>query len=245
MLRTLETYYLLLMIYAVCGWFIEVTGKYFQYHRFINRGFLIGPYCPIYGWGAVAITILLKRYTYNPILLFIMSMVICSILEYATSYFMEKFFNARWWDYSQKKFNLNGRICLDTMIPFGLLGVFISYLSNPFFLSVLSKLNDTTLLIISSVTFIIYKIDNVVSAIVLFKVKGYNKKLAKDNTEELTKLVKEFLMQKSFLYRRLQKAYPNVKYLSKKIKEDAIRKIEDGKEKLEEQKEKIENLKIK
>ena len=107
MLRIIETYYLLFMIYAILGWCMEVIAKFFQYHRFINRGFLIGPYCPIYGWGALAITILLKKYVYDPIVLFVMGVVVCSILEYLTSYFMEKIYHSRWWDYSQRKFNIN------------------------------------------------------------------------------------------------------------------------------------------
>ena len=95
MLNQIEVYFLLFMSYAFLGWCMEVICKLFQYKRFINRGFLIGPYCPIYGWGALAITILLKRYTYDVIVLFVMSVIICSFIEYFTSYFMEKKFHAR------------------------------------------------------------------------------------------------------------------------------------------------------
>lgn len=68
------------MIYSVAGWILEVTCKLIEYKRFINRGFLIGPYCPIYGWGAVAITFLLHRYSYDPLILFFMTLLTCSIL---------------------------------------------------------------------------------------------------------------------------------------------------------------------
>lgn len=78
---------------------------------------MIGPYCPIYGWGALAITILLKRYIDDWIVLLFMSIITCGILEYATSYVMEKLFHARWWDYSRRKYNINGRVCLETLIP--------------------------------------------------------------------------------------------------------------------------------
>ena len=97
----IEKYVLLFFIYAFLGWIMEVIGKLIQQKKFINRGFLIGPYCPIYGHGAILITILLSRYKANPFILFFMAILICSILEYATSYFMEKIFHARWWDYSQ------------------------------------------------------------------------------------------------------------------------------------------------
>ena len=88
------------MIYSIMGWIMEVTCKSIEAKKIINRGFMIGPYCPIYGWGALAITILLKRYIDDWIVLLFMSIITCGILEYATSYVMEKLFHARWWDYS-------------------------------------------------------------------------------------------------------------------------------------------------
>lgn len=99
LLHLLEIYFLLFITYAFFGWLMEVICKLIQEKRFINRGFLIGPYCPIYGWGALAITILLKKYLDDPIALFFMSVIICSIIEYLTSYILEKKYNARWWDY--------------------------------------------------------------------------------------------------------------------------------------------------
>ena len=120
---TFQIYFLLFISYSILGWLMEVTVKYFQFRRFINRGFLIGPYCPIYGWGAILITLLLKKYIDDPIALFALGMMLCAILEYFASYLLEKTFKARWWDYSNQKFNINGRICLKTMIVFGLLGI--------------------------------------------------------------------------------------------------------------------------
>ena len=135
MFNDVEVYVLLFFTYAIIGWVMEVTVKYIQYKRFINRGFLIGPYLPIYGAGGILITLFLKRYLNDPIALFVFGMIICTILEYITSFVMEKLFHARWWDYSNKKFNINGRVCLGTMIPFGLLGLLIMYVLNPFFLN--------------------------------------------------------------------------------------------------------------
>ena len=115
-------YFLLFFFCSMLGWLMEVTCKLFQFHRFINRGFLIGPYCPIYGFGAVFVTLLLSGFSDHPIAVFLLAMLVCGTLEYVTSYVMEKLFHARWWDYSQRKFNLNGRVCANTLIPFGLLG---------------------------------------------------------------------------------------------------------------------------
>ena len=196
---------------------MEVGCKLVELKKFINRGFLIGPYCPIYGWGCILIIILLNKYTNDQLVLFIMAILICSILEYFTSYFMEKLFKARWWDYSRRKFNINGRICLETMIPFGLLGCLIMYFVNPFFVSVYSKIPSNILIIISSVLFTIFLIDNIISYTIMFKMKIPKIKISKDSTEEITEYVRSILAKRSFLYKRLMKAYPNMKILRNKV----------------------------
>ena len=209
--------FLLFITYSFIGWCMEVGCKLVELKKFINRGFLIGPYCPIYGWGCILIILLLNKYTDDPLVLFIMAIVICSILEYFTSYFMEKLFKARWWDYSRRKFNINGRICLETMIPFGLLGCLIMYFVNPFFVSVYSKIPSNILIIISSVLFTIFLIDNIISYTIMFKMKIPKIKISKDNTEEITEYVRSILAKRSFLYKRLMKAYPNMKILRNKV----------------------------
>ena len=209
--------FLLFITYSFIGWCMEVGCKLVELKKFINRGFLIGPYCPIYGWGCILIIILLNKYTNDPLVLFIMAIVICSILEYFTSYFMEKLFKARWWDYSRRKFNINGRICLETMIPFGLLGCLIMYFVNPFFVSIYSKIPSNILIIISSVLFTIFLIDNIISYTIMFKMKIPKIKISKDSTEEITEYVRSILAKRSFLYKRLMKAYPNMKILRNKV----------------------------
>lgn len=218
MIQTIETYFLLFISYAFLGWCMEVGCKYVQFGKFINRGFLIGPYCPIYGWGAIAITILLKRYTYDPLVLFIMSTLVCSIIEYFTSYFMEKKYHARWWDYSSKKFNINGRICLETLIPFGILGLFIMYVTNPMLFKIYQSMSEIVVHIISITLFIIFIVDNIISSNIISSVNVEGSKLVKDNTEEITEKVKQILREKSWLHRRLINAYPNLKDIRVKIK---------------------------
>lgn len=231
MLHTIEIYFLLFMSYAFLGWCMEVICKLITMKKFVNRGFLIGPYCPIYGWGAIAITILLQRYTYDPIVLFVMSVIICSIIEYFTSYFMEKKFNARWWDYSNKKFNINGRICLETMIPFGILGTLIMYFVNPIFFKLYNSIPELALHITSAVLFIIFITDNIISSNIISSVKVEGTKLVKDNTEEITEKVKQILLKKSWLHRRLINAYPDLKDIKIKIKtrmKEKANKIKEG-----------------
>lgn len=203
-------YFMLFIIYSFIGWSIEVVGKLIEKHKFINRGFLVGPICPIYGWGCIAIILLLSKYKSSPIVLFLMAIIICSILEYFTSYFMEKLFHVRWWDYTRRKYNINGRICAETMIPFGLLGCLVVYIVNPIFTGLLSKIQVNTLNIIAIIIFIIYVIDNVVSLSVMFGFKGTLKTVEKDGTEEITKKVREVLLKRNFLYKRLVNAFPNI-----------------------------------
>ena len=197
---------------------MEVTCKLIQYKKFINRGFLIGPYCPIYGWGALAITILLKRYMEDPLVLFVMSTLICSIIEYLTSYFMEKKYHARWWDYSNKKFNINGRICLETLVPFGILGVAIMYGTNPILFKLYNQIPQLVMNILTSILFIGFIVDNIISSNIISSINVEGNKLIKDNTEEITEKIKQILRQKSWLHRRLINAYPGLKDIKVKIK---------------------------
>ena len=202
-------YFLLFLIYSFIGWLIEVIGKLIEKHKFINRGFLIGPICPIYGHGCILMILTLSRYKDNPLTLFIYAIFICSLLEYFTSYFMEKIFKARWWDYSTKRFNLNGRICAETMIPFGILGTLVICVINPIFEYLLNLFNFETIKITAIVLFIIYIIDYTISLIIMFGFKGTLKTVEKDGTEEITKKVKKILINKNVLYKRLVEAFPN------------------------------------
>ena len=202
-------YFLLFLIYSFIGWLIEVIGKLIEKHKFINRGFLVGPICPIYGHGCLLMILTLSRYKDNPLTLFIYAIFICSLLEYFTSFFMEKIFKARWWDYSTKRFNLNGRICAETMIPFGILGTLVICVINPIFEYLLNLFNFETIKITAIVLFIIYIIDYTISLIIMFGFKGTLKTVEKDGTEEITKKVKDILINKNVLYKRLVEAFPN------------------------------------
>lgn len=101
-----KIYVLVFFIYAFAGWIMETTSISIRNKKFVNRGFLIGPVCPIYGYGVVLVSLLLQKYQNDIIVTFFMSIIICGFLEYFTSYFMEIIFKARWWDYSQRKFNI-------------------------------------------------------------------------------------------------------------------------------------------
>ena len=231
--------FLLFMMYAFLGWSLEVICKLIEKKKFVNRGFLVGPICPIYGFGAISITVLLDKYKDDVIILFIMAMVIASVLEYFTSYIMEKLFNARWWDYSTRKFNINGRICLETLIPFGILGLLITYVVNPFFLSIIYKLSDISIYILSVILIVVFVSDLILSYKVINNVKHTINKYEKDNTIEISTKVRDILLKRGVLYRRIVKAFPNIY----QTKEYWIRRRELINERIENIQKKLRNRK--
>lgn len=213
---------------------MESVSDTIKKKRFVNRGFLIGPYCPIYGVGVILITILLKKYNDDVLATFFMSILICGVLEYMTSYIMEKIFKARWWDYSNNKFNINGRICLETLIPFGIAGTFIIYIANPFFLKYIEMIPDIVMHICTTIFLILYIIDIIVSFKIILNLKEMTKEF-KDNTVEISDKVKNIISKKIKPYKRLVNAFP-------KIEEKVLyNKWEDIKKKIEESKEKLKN----
>lgn len=231
---SIATYFLYFIIISICGWIMEVTLQLIQKHKFADRGFLIGPYCPIYGCGGLLITWCLTGLEEHPVALFSMAILICGILEYATSYIMEKLFHARWWDYSENKYNINGRVCLETIIPFGILGLILIYLVNPFIFDNLSKVQENILNIIAIAVLVLFIADNLVSLKVISNVRSattkFDKENPKDNTEEISQKVKEFLKDKSILNRRLVNAFPKLTAILKEKSEIIKQKTNEMKE---------------
>lgn len=222
---TIFLYILLFFLYSFLGWCLEVLCKLVSEKKFVNRGFLIGPYCPIYGYGAILMSVLLQRYLDDPFTLFIMIVLVCSLLEYFTSFFLEKIFHTRWWDYTKYRFNINGRICLETMIPFGLFGLLIMYKVNPFFLSLLGHLPHFLVYVLGIFLLIIYIVDNVISFKIIKNVQEISRKvqqkqiIRKDDTERITKLVRKQVEKSMKIFeKRLIHAFPHLQVLREKVK---------------------------
>lgn len=228
--ETISRYFILFMMYSFAGWVMETLWVSWCNKRLVDRGFLIGPYCPIYGFGALLIIILLNKFSYNPCILFIMTTILCGVLEYFASWCMEKLFKARWWDYSDKKFNLKGRICLRNLIAFGIMGIIVTYYINPYVEIWISYLNKSELNAISLVLWTIFIMDFVVSTIVVYGFRKVTERVnidaVNDNTEQITKMVRELLAQRSFFHRRFIDAYPKLEAIKIKMKE-IKEKIED------------------
>lgn len=150
MLQGLATWFLYFMIYCFVGWVYESTVESVQHKRWINRGFLSGPFIPIYGSGAVLSLFALQSFsTMNVFLLFLLSGTMCCILEYITSWVMEKLFHARWWDYSTWPLNVNGRICALGFAAFGVLCTLLLRYIHPFVSDLVGRLSLNWLYLVS------------------------------------------------------------------------------------------------
>lgn len=131
MLQTICQWFLYFSIYSVLGWVCETVYCSVIQRKFVNRGFLNGPVCPIYGVGAVLVIFLLQPAAGNIVLLFVSGLVVTTVLEYLTSVLLEKLFHMKWWDYSQFKLQINGRVCLLNSLMFGALSVFVMLVLHP------------------------------------------------------------------------------------------------------------------
>lgn len=205
-------YFLLFMLYSFLGWCIEMIERGIHYRRITNRGFLIGPYCPIYGYSSIIMIILLNPFiNKNPIFTFLISSIICAGIEYGTSYVMEKLFQARWWDYSDRRFNMNGRICLGNLITFGILSMILLNYLNPFVEQLLIKTNHNIIITTALIFFIIYLLDTIISFNIIYKIKSVKRNIKKDSTEEIKKIVRTIIFPKK-LVKRLINAFPTLKF---------------------------------
>ena len=211
---------LLFFAYAFLGWCIEVTLKYFQFHRFINRGFLTGPWLPIYGSGASLITVVIKGLApleFSVGTTFIVSFLLCGFLEYMTSYVLEKRFHARWWDYSRKPMNLHGRVWIGNLVLFGLGGVVIVDLINPLLLRLSAHMSFPLREIMAVSLSAVFVADYVTSHFVLKLVKTSVELSEADDTEAISKEVRLLLSDRSVFHRRFAEAYPEVIYRTERI----------------------------
>ena len=203
--------YIMFWFFSILGWLLEVAYFIVDDKELINRGFLIGPYCPIYGFGAL-VMLIISLLSNNVFVIFILSMVLCSTLEYFTSFLMEALFQVRWWDYSNDSFNINGRVCLRNAIGFGALGVLFIKFLLPWYNNFIGVLNYNTSYIICLIIFILTFIDILVSFNAMSKVKSTIEKNIdslknKDATVDIKKLVKDKIPGANILQKRLIKAY--------------------------------------
>lgn len=182
-MEAIETCILWFFLYSIIGWCWETLICSIRQRKFINRGFLNGPYCPIYGYGAI-LNILVLGAVENPVLLFFAGALLSCSLEYLTSWGMEKLFHARWWDYSKRKFNINGRVCLLGAVVFGAFAVLLIKILHPFFYSFMAGIPYPVKHYIVVILIALYLADNIYTFTSLSK---FNERL-KELSSELAEL---------------------------------------------------------
>ncbi len=204
--------FLYFIIYSFIGYIVEVIAISLNYNKLIlSRGYLIGPIIPVFGVGVLSILYLLDKYSNDLITAFVLAVVLCSVIEYTTSYLMEKIFKLRWWDYYDKKFNVNGRIALDYAVYFGLAGVFILKVFHPFLSKVIHSIDPLVIIVISTIFAFLFIIDFIVSTEIIFSFKkNINKLVKRDSTMKIKREVRSVLKTRSPLLIRLIKAFPNI-----------------------------------
>lgn len=247
----LLTYFI---IYSIAGWTLESIYRSIREKKLINSGFLIGPFCPIYGTGAIIMLLFLEGFKENILILFIISFLVLSIWEYFVGMLLEKIFKTKYWDYSDHKINIKGRVCLSNSIYWGILGVFFIKYIHPFFEKNIELIDPFSLKIILIIVVILFIIDATISIIAtinikiaLYKIEELNNQI-KEKLEEIkhlnSKNIKDDLIEnvqnrievlkkkKNRLFRhlyrrvyRLKKAFPNIQ--SNEITEVLSKKLEE------------------
>lgn len=207
-MEKVATWFAIFIFYSFAGWLIEVLISFIQKRKIINRGFLVGPICPIYGTGALLLSLVVNS-TESPLVIFCVAVVASAILEYIVSYLMEKIFRVRWWDYADQPFNLNGRICISAALSFGVIGVLMLKVITPALLGMIGSLPVAVLYIVAGLLAAWLVFDILLSLWLIFGVRVTVGTVQRDATDEISERVQEILMNKGKLNRRLVKAFPN------------------------------------
>lgn len=160
-MEILTNYFIYFIVYSLLGWICEVIYCSIIEKKFVNRGFLFLPICPIYGFGAIIMYLISSPFGNMYWAVFIIGFVITSLVEYLTSFVMERAFGLRLWDYSHRRFNLNGRVCLRNSIMFGILILAVVYLIQPNLINLLTTMNITVKYVIAISLFIVVMTDTI------------------------------------------------------------------------------------
>ena len=186
-----KVYIIYFFIYAIVGWILEVSYNGIRAGKYINCGVLNGPWCPIYGFAAVSIILLLNKVdTENKIFLFFTSMIIASIIELITGFILETIFHKKWWDYSDKKFNIGGHICAEYSLLWGALCFILYEAIHPIIRSMVFAMPYKLTLAINIIVAILFAIDTIASFNTII---GINKKFRKieRSSEKLGEITSE------------------------------------------------------
>lgn len=177
------------IIYSFLGWCLESIYKTIIFKKPVNSGFLYGPFCPIYGMGAI-IMIIASKESNNIFIIFLIGLVIFTIWEYLVAVILEKLFKTKYWDYSNIKYNFQGRICLKNSIYWGILGVVLMFIIQPNMSAFVSKIPQDIILYINIILCLTIIVDANITA---FKIMFIDKKI--NQVFEIGEKIKEKLLE--------------------------------------------------
>lgn len=162
------------IVYAFIGWCTEVSYATLDTGKFVNRGFLNGPYCPIYGVGVVIVVAILTPLQDSLTILFIGSFLLTSTLEFITGFVLEKVFHNKWWDYSEFPFNIKGYVCLKFSIYWGLACTFVIKIIHPIIYGIIVWIPHTLGVVLVSIFMCVFFVDLGITVATILK---FNKRL--------------------------------------------------------------------
>lgn len=174
--------------YSFLGWIMESIFRSICERKIINTGFLKGPFCPIYGIGAIIMIVFLKGFSNNLLLLFIIATIVLTLWEYIVGVLLEKLFHTKYWDYSNHKFNFQGRICLMNSIFWGILGIVFIKFIHPFIESIITRINTEILIFVYTIIGIVMLVDMIITIVKVKNIKSTLEKIEKLNKEIKEKL---------------------------------------------------------
>lgn len=177
------------ILYSFLGWCLESIYKSILQRKPVNSGFLYGPFCPMYGIGAI-LMIALGNLSNNVIVIFITAFLVFSIWEYVVGLILEKLFNTKYWDYSNIKFNIHGRVCLKNSIYWGILGVLLIFLVQPAVESFTNLIPTDILIYVDVILGIAIIVDTIVT---IFRIMIIDKKI--NEVFEIGDTIKEKLLE--------------------------------------------------
>ena len=177
----MQIYYLMLyfFVYGFLGWCTEVAYATTKQRKFVNRGFLNGPICPIYGVGVTVVVYFLTPYKDNLILLYVLSTVLVTVLEGITGYLMDKIFHHKWWDYTNQPLNIGGYVCLIFSLVWGVACVLIVRVIHPVIHKILTFIPHTLGLVMLAVLEICIFVDLYMTAAGILKLNHQLEAMAK------------------------------------------------------------------
>lgn len=175
--------FLYFIIYAFLGWVLEVIYHLYKQGKLVNRGFLNGPVCPIYGFGAVIMLLVLDNLIDKPFYVFIIGAIVASLLELVTGYVLEKLFQVRWWDYSNMKYNIGGYVSLLFSFYWGIGSVILAEVLHPLVVNFVGLFSRGLVNSFLSAAFIVINIDAIVTLISLLEFRKIIRVLKETKSE--------------------------------------------------------------